>query len=242
MMRWVFAALLLANLGLFMWTSWYRETPGETIAARPVYHPELMVPLNAPGVALRARKNEKAEAPLVVAKPRPRCVTLGPFAPEAADGAAAWLAGEKIEAARRNEERKVESSYWIYLGPFANRKDAERRMRQLARLGIRDLLIMPDAQGANAVSLGLFSRADNAKHRLEELTAKGIEAKQEIRYRTDTSAWFDLRLPEPADEAVERLRRRDWGAAGIEVRDTTCAPEAPPTAPAPAAPVAPAPG
>jgi hypothetical protein len=226
MMRWAFAALVLANIGLLMWATWYREGAGEITPPRPVYRPEQMVPLNAPGVALRARKNERIEPSLVAAKPRPRCVSIGPFvAAEPADQAAVYLAGEKIDAARRSQERTLEGSYWIHLAPFANRKEAEQRLKELERLGIRDILIMPDADANPAISLGLFTHADNAQNRLQELALKGVQAKQEIRYRSENLAWFDLRLPEPADAVLERLRATDWKAPGIEVRDAACAPE-----------------
>jgi hypothetical protein len=226
MMRWVFAALVLANIGLLMWATWYREGTGELRPPHPVLHPEQMVPLNAPGVALRARKNDRAEPPLAAAKPRPRCVSIGPFSVAAqADKAATFLASEKISVARRNEERKLEGSYWIHLAPFANRKEAEKRLKELERLGIRDVLIMSDADGNPAISLGLFANADNAQNRLQELSQKGVQAKQEIRYRTENLLWFDLRLAEPADAMLERLRAADWNAPGIEVRDAPCAPE-----------------
>jgi hypothetical protein len=80
----------------------------------------------------------------------------------------------------------------------------------------------------------LFSQADNAQHRLQELAQKGVEAKQEVRYRTETLTWFELRLAEPADPAVERLRARDWGTAGVEVRDAPCATGTPTPAATPA--------
>ncbi len=227
MMRWLFAALVLANLGLLMWASWYRDTPGESLQPRPVYHPELMVALNTPGVSLRTRRNERAEAPLAAAKPRPRCVSAGPFGPDSTDRSAAWFAQEKLETSRRTEERRLENSYWVHLSPFANRKAAERRMKELEKLGIRDLLIMQDPQGQLAISLGLFSQADNAKHRLQELAQKGVEAKQETRYRSEVLTWFELQLPEPADAAVGRLRGRDWGATGVEISDAPCPVEAP---------------
>jgi hypothetical protein len=234
MMRWVFAALVLANLGLIMWASWYRDSGGETIAARPVHHPELMVPLTTPGVALKSKRNEKAEAPLVAAKPRPRCVDIGPLAKEAAASAASWLQSEKVEHSTRTEERRVESSTWVYLGPFENKKQAEQRLREIKKLGLKDVLIMNDAQGEVAISLGLFSQPENARGRVEEVAKKGIEAKQEVRFRNETLNWLDLRLPEPADAALTRLRSRDWGA-GVEVRDAACPAEAPPTpVPAPA--------
>jgi hypothetical protein len=228
MRRWVFAALVLINIGLFMWASWYRVDPGSTIPPRPLFHPELVVPLSTPGVALKSRRNEKSETPLVPAKPKMRCVSIGPFPAESAEPAAGWLAAERLEHARRSEERQVESSYWVHLGPFENRKQAEQRLKELERLGIRDLLIMPDGQGSVAISLGLFSQADNARNRLKELADKGVTAKQEIRYRTETRVWFDLRLPEPADEPVAKLRGRDWGR-GVEVQDSACPAESPAT-------------
>lgn len=225
MMRWLFAVLVLANLGLLMWATWYRDGAGEATPPRPVFHPEQMVPLSAPGVALRARKNERVEAPLAAAKPRPRCVSVGPFATlPSADQTASRLAGEKLNAVRRPEERRSESSYWVYLAPFADRKQAEQRLKELERLGVRELLIMQDANGRPAISLGLFTQADNAQKRLQELAQKGVAAQQEVRFRTETLVWFDLRLPEPADAVLERLRALDWNAPAIEVRDASCAP------------------
>lgn len=227
MMRWLFAALVLANVGLLMWATWYRDGAGEVTPPRPVFHPEQMLPLSSPGVTLRARKTEKLETPLAAAKPRPRCVSIGPFLSSAsADSAATRLTNEKFSAMRRDEERKSENSYWIHLTPFANRKQAERRVKELEQLGIREMLIMQDANGQVAISLGLFTHADNAQKRLQELTQKGVTAQQETRYRTETLTWFDLRLPEPADAPLERLRALQWDAPAIEVRDSLCSFEA----------------
>ena len=226
MMRWGFAVLVLANIGLLMWATWYRGGVGEARAPNPVFHPELMVPLSAPGVSLRARKSERPEPSLVAAKPRPRCVSIGPFTiPELVDKATVRLTEDKQTATRRSEERKLEGSYWIHLAPFTSRNQAEQRLKEIERLGIRDVLIMPDADGNPAISLGLFTHADNAQKRLQELAEKGVPAEQEIRYRSESLVWLDLRLPEPADTELERLRTVDWGDPGVEVRDAPCAPE-----------------
>jgi SPOR domain len=225
-MRWLFAALVLANIGLLMWATWYRDGAGEATPPRAVLHPEQMVPLSAPGVALRARKNERVEPPLAAATPRPRCVSIGPFAsPELADKAVLRLTDEQQTATPRREERKLEDRYWVHLAPFASRKQAERRLRELDRLGIREVLIMPDADGNPAISLGLFTQADNAQKRLQELAQKGVQAKQAIRTYSENLIWLDLRLPEPADDVLNRLRATDWKAPGIEVRDAPCVPE-----------------
>ena len=223
MMRWVFAALVLVNIGLLMWASWYRSDPGSTIAPRPVFHPELMVPLTTPGVALKSRRNDKPDAPpLVASKPRLRCVSVGGFPAEMVEATLVWFATEKLETIRRSEEQRVENSYWVHIGPFETRKRAEQRLKDLERLGIHDMLIMSDAQGEIAISLGLFSQTENARHRREELASKGVETKQETRYRNELLSWFDLRLPEPAGDIVARLRGRDWSVVGIEVRDGSC--------------------
>lgn len=226
MMRWGFAALVLANIGLLMWATWYREGVGELRQPNPVFHPEQMVPLTTPGVALQARKSERPRASLVAAKPRPRCVSIGPFVTaELADKAQVRLTEAKQAATRRSQEHKIESSYWVHLAPFGNRQQAERRLKEVQRLGIRDVLIMADADGKPAISLGLFTSADNAQKRLQELAQKGVPAQQEVRYRTESQRWFDLRLPEPAGAALGRLRAIDWGASGVEVRDAPCAPK-----------------
>jgi hypothetical protein len=225
-MRWLFAALVLANIGLLMWASWYRDGAGEAMLPRAALYPEQMVPLSTPGVTLRARKNERIEPPLAAARPRPRCVSIGPFAsPELADKAVLRLTDEQQTATPRSEQRSLEGGYWVHLAPFANRKAAERRLKELERLGVREVLIMPDADGNPAISLGLFTQADNAQKRLQELAQKGVPAKQEIRTRTENLIWLDLRLPEPADEVLKRLRATDWKAPGIEVRDAPCVPE-----------------
>ena len=224
MMRWLFAVLVLANIGLLMWATWYRDGAGEVTPPRPVFRPEQMLPLSAPGLTLRARKNERLETPLAAAKPRPRCVSIGPFASStSADLALTRLTEEKLNTVRRDEERKSENSYWIHLTPFSNRKQAEQRVKELEKLGIRELLIMQDANNQVAISLGLFTQADNAQKRLQELAQKGITAQQEIRYRTETLTWFDLRLPEPADALLERLRSMNWETPEIEIRDALCA-------------------
>ena len=85
--------------------------------------------------------------------------------------------------------------------------------------------MMDNANGNPAISLGLFTQIDNAQKRLQELAQKGVLARQEIRYRTESLVWFDLRLPEPADAALDRLRAIDWSSPDVEVRDEPCAPE-----------------
>ena len=55
-LRWLLALLVLLNIGLLMWASWYRETPlEEGRTPLPAVNAERMIPLSTPGLALRAR-------------------------------------------------------------------------------------------------------------------------------------------------------------------------------------------
>jgi len=223
MTRWIFAILILANLGILMWASWYRGDSSGVVSPRPLLHPETMVPIASPGVELKTRRSDRAATPLVATKPKLRCVSIGPIAGTTVDATAGWLRERKFEFSPRNEQKSIESSYWIHLGPFDSRELAEKKMKSLATEGVRDLLIMTDGQGRPSISLGLFAQVANARSRLTELEAKGVKAQQEIRFRQESVTWFEVKLPEPADTAVAEIKNRSWEPS-TEIKEYSCPP------------------
>lgn len=239
LLRWSFAVLVLANIGLLMWGIWYREAPtGEGRAPQPPINADRMIPLTAPGLALRPRaepapKKPPAEAEAPPAEPPPpkHCVSVGPYESEEL----AQQGGKKLEAARhayrlRTEASRIESSYWIYLPKAKNRKAAERSLKELTRLGIADHYIMQEPGMENIVSLGLFAQADNARNRMADLEKKGIKAQQETRYRTRTFYWLDLDTGKPPELAAS-LKKLGWAEGEIQTRDQACSEELPGPAP-----------
>ena len=68
------------------------------------------------------------------------------------------------------------AGWWVYLPAAASREEAERKVEELAKMGLADYFLMPeDSQDRRAISLGLFSSQAGAKTRLAELQAKGLK-------------------------------------------------------------------
>ena len=229
-LRWLFAVLILFNIALLMWASWYRVSPPEEgRMPLPPVNADRMVPLTSPGLSLRPRPvANKAPAATSAAAPPPStekpraCVSIGPFdTSELAEQAGKRLVEGKLAYTQRVDADRIESSYWIYLAPLANRKAADTKREELARLGINDHYVMQEPGMENIISLGLFSQVDNARHRMDELAAKGIHAKQETRYRTRTLYWLDMPADQP-DDLINQLKKMSWTDAELHARTSAC--------------------
>jgi hypothetical protein len=235
-LKWVFAALVLANLGLWMWASWYREPPTEeNPAPRAPIASEQMRLLTEPGVKLQPRKTPPANAELTAqALPPPVCLRIGPLPDmNLSAKAEAKLNELHIAFARRPEETKIVAGYQVYYPPLATREAAERKRQEFTRLGFKDHALIQEAGWYNGISLGLFSVEANAASHVRDLAAKGIEAKVRPLSQNRTIYWLDISGSPPAD-SMARLRQTDWGAKDIHLQEFACPPGANPL-PKPAA-------
>lgn len=221
-LKWIFAALVLANLGLWMWASWYREAPvEETRAARAPVAPEKMRLLNEPGVKLVPRKAPPPVNAELTAAVAPTCFHIGPF-PDADLAARAETRLNELPLAysRRAEEIRT-TAYQVYLPPLPSQKAAERKRRELTRLGFKDHALMQEEGMQNAISLGLFTVSANAESRVRELAAKKVQAKIQPFQQTRTRLWLDVSVKAPA-ETVDKLRKIDWAAKEVQVQEIAC--------------------
>lgn len=228
-LKWIFAALVLANLGLWMWASWYKEAPvQETRAARAPVAPEKMRLLNEPGVKLVPRKAPPPANAELTAAVAPTCFHIGPF-PDAdlAARAETRLNELPLTYSRRAEEIRT-TAYQVYLPPLPSRKAAERRRRELTRLGFKDHALMQEEGMQNAISLGLFTVEANAENRVRELAVKKVRAKIQPFQQTRTRLWLDVSVKAPA-ETVDKLRKIDWAAKEVQVQEIACPAVAAPT-------------
>lgn len=225
-MKWLFALLVLANIGLFMWASWYRESDAVVAGERAPVHPEKMRLLTEPGAQPRPRaakpvetKNESAG----VAATGAGCYRIGPFGePTQVEKAAARLKELQLAYERRTEEQRITTGYRVYLPPFASRELAEKKRRELARLGFHDHSVIQEEGWQNAVSLGMFSVEANAQKRLQSLAARGIEARMQVLESQRTQHWLRLSPGEYPAETLAALRSAEWGASGAALQDAAC--------------------
>ncbi len=229
-MKWVFSALLLLNIGLLMWASWYKDLGGEPVKQpRPPVNAEKMLPLTTPGLKLKPRPAGGERLELLTPAERTAlgnekfCYTVGPFEMrEHALKAGGLLEEMQLGFNTRLAEDKSESSYWVFISPLATRKEAQAKVKELATLGFKEHFITQEAGRDNAISLGVFGQRENAESLLEELKGKGIEAKLETRYRLRLLHWLNLRAADLTEEQVEYLGQYDWGPAEIRVRQAAC--------------------
>jgi hypothetical protein len=234
-LKWVFGALVLANLGLWMWASWYREAPlEETRAALMPVAPEKLRLLSEANVKLQPRKAPPPANAGLTANAAPACFHIGPFIDAAlADKAGTKLKQWNLDFARRREDSRKISGYRVYLPPFASQKAAERKRQELTRLGFKDHALYQDENGRNAISLGLFSIEANADGRVRDLAAKGVKARVQALHEERRLFWLDIDKPVPA-EVSARVKNADWGDKDARARETACAAGTnPPAPPAP---------
>ncbi len=222
-LKWVFAALVLANLGLWMWASWYKDAPvEETRAARAPVAPEKMRLFKEPGVKLVPRKTPPPANAELTASVAPACFHIGPFPDVDLVARAETRLNElPLTYSRRAEETRSVTGYQVYLPPLPSRKAAERKRQELTRLGFKDHALIQEGDMQNAISLGLFTVEANAASRVRELAAKKIQARIQPFQQTRTRFWLDVAVKVPAQTA-DRIRQIDWAAKDVQVREITC--------------------
>jgi len=222
-LKWVFAALILANLGLWMWASWYRDRPvEETRAPRAPVAPEKMRLFNEPGVKLAPRKTPPPANAELTASVAPACFHIGPFPDVDLVARAETRLNElPLTYSRRAEENRSVTGYLVYLPPLPSQKAAERKRRELTRLGFRDHALIQEGDMQNAISLGLFTVEANAASRVRELAAKKIQAGIQPFQQTRTRFWLDVAVRAPA-ETVGKMKQIDWAVKDVQVREITC--------------------
>ncbi len=222
-LKWVFGALVLANLGLWMWASWYRAPAVDANRnVRPPIAAEKMRLLAEPGVKLQSRKAPPpAHAELSANAPQV-CFHIGPF-PSADFATQAETGLNKLQLlfSRRSEESKTVSGYLVYLPPLSSKAAVERKRKQLTRLGFKDHAVMQEEGFRNAISLGRFSVEVNADSRVQKLAAKGIRAKVQTLYQTQSLYWLDINVAVPAETAA-RVKEIDWGSKDVQAQEAAC--------------------
>ena len=230
-MRFLFALLVLVNVGLFMWGTWYKAPPAPTsFVASPEINREKLRLLSEPGVKLVGRKTQlPPPAPLPTAD-GPTCLALGPFAtPAAAQQAGDQLRHWQLQPTERIEHEPLSAAFQVYLPPLPNKAEAERKRRELTRLGFTDHAVIADDELANGISLGIFSREANARLRLKQLAAKGVRAELHALPGSRALHWLDIRGEIKGGQlgtvAVTDLATHDWGPE-IQVYPAPCPPPA----------------
>ena len=128
------------------------------------------------------------------------CTSVGPFAdlPQAAQAQSA-LRAAGYEPRQRVEEGELWVGYWVSVPNLPTQAAAESALRRLTDNDITDVYLMPEADPAHIVSLGVFSDYQRAQRRADQVRALGLEPRISDRRRAGSVYWLDVDLREPGE-------------------------------------------
>jgi hypothetical protein len=200
------------NVVTFAWGVWLRPTPVVVASATP----------EAPRLQL------SSEVP-----PAPKqCVSVGPFADEAAASEAARILLQAgYETRNRDELQRVIEGYWVSLPSPGEGREEQRLLRRLRQGGVADVSPILDPIQGRRVSLGVFSEEERATAQAARASQLGIEAEIAPREREQSVRWLDFELRTDAPGFAESEFQA--GSAALKLRPC---PTAAPAAQAPAEP------
>lgn len=230
-MKWLFGLLVLANVGLYMWGRWYHQplVNLEPLKPRPSVAADKMKLLSEPGARLipRAQAGNTAISSDSV-DAGGHCFRLGPFPTlERVRSAAGKLDIWGVGYTRVSEFETLGPSYRVYLPPLASKEAAERKRRELTKLGFSDHALIQQEEGMeNAISVGIFSVERNAITRVQQLARRNISALIQPIPNMHPIYW--LALSGPAIDGrlgpipIVRFAKEDWGAPNVSLQPTIC--------------------
>jgi hypothetical protein len=213
-------ALILANVGYFLWARDLAASDSLVVAAGAPTAPSIKLASEVPQIAaarvpsVQALREDSADrTPVAGSAPGgaagaaagevsaqlltnvKRCISIGPFrdVSEAAR-AATTLRASGYGPRQRVAEGEVWAGVWIYLPRPADLEADEQLLAKLKKAGIDDAMEMPGPNDASVVSLGLFSEPKRAQARLAQAQRLGLNPLVTDRKRSGNVFWVDMDL------------------------------------------------
>ena len=215
-MKWLFAVLVLANVAFFMWTRWHGESEDAVRAARPEVNAQALRLLSEPGAT---------RAPRRLAAARANCARLGPLSETEGNGVRGVLEEAGVPFTARQERTQVPAGFLVYIPPLAGERQAQAKLRELRRKGIKDLALLSEGPKRNAIALGLFTRAELAERYLAELATKGVVAQSEPQTREEWQLWIEVETGLPPE--VRQRLEAELGAERLQTAPCSATDTAP---------------
>jgi cell division protein FtsN len=115
-----------------------------------------------------------------------------------------------------------EPDYWVFLGPYDNRRQALAAHRDLQARKI-DSFLINEGELENAVSLGLFSLESGAQKMQQQRKKQGLDAQMRAVPRLRNEWWGVMRHPEvQLPDAVREKILLDQPDPPLEIKTLAC--------------------
>ena len=213
-MRTIILFLVLVNLALFYWASFY--LPGKQRAENAVFIEPQTIPGYKPIKLLSERQLDTAEqkeessqsnqqvslaSQLEEKVTNAKCYSLGPFAQEdKSDATYEKLFSAGVQAKQRQVNERRPKSYWVYLPAHDSQKAAEKTVEFLKKNKIKEFYIWLAPPQKYAVSLGLFKKLPTARSKMDEIRKLGLAPEMEVRFDEYTEYWVDFNHQDEAPQ------------------------------------------
>lgn len=173
-MKWMIYLLILGNVVVALWFYRSQESPAKELASNTDEQALQLILLKE----YTDRQTQQAEVSSNVTSVQSRCYTLGPFkTAKIASDVRTQIASDGIEAQHRVNKDNTRPGFWVFIPPTETRKSAQEQVGRLKAQNIKDYFIVVTGEQTNAVSLGVFSQADLAQRRFNDLVGLGFNVK-----------------------------------------------------------------
>ena len=216
-MKWLFFALLAANLGLaaFAYVRDRMPNPDTQLVKQQ---------MNADQIRIVAPRPAPPSAPVTAAPAQGVCVEWGRFGGAEVPRVQAALDKLALGEGARRTEVAVKTSYWVYIPPLKSRSDMERKVNELRERGVNDYAsILESGRWRYAIALGVFRSEDAAEKLLAQLREKGVRSAQ-VGEREQRIVQTAFLVRDPTEEQSAQLADLKAGFRGSELRVVECPP------------------
>ena len=205
-MKWLLYIFLLANLATFFWhyqPGLFRNDNDSPVSK--ISDGDLVPQL----VLLREFESQQMETTKSTVANEESCFNLGPFKKrKKALQINKELKTMGIVASMHINKDKKRPGYWVLIPPEKDRKSARKSIAQLKNKNIKDFFLVATGTQKNAISLGVFSRAELAQKRQKAIKKLGFTVSIDKVNLPKREYW--LEWPTTADVIIEAKVLNRW--------------------------------
>lgn len=218
-MRLLFLTLLLVNLAI---AAYFQSGTRGSFESQPLSQQINPQQIRVVPPAPRAAAPQPDPAPAPTPASVSACIEWGAFSGADAERAAMVLEELKLGPRLSRRGREETTSYWVYIPPLKTRQDVNRKIGELADLGITEYFPVQDPERwRNAISLGIFRTEEAARKFLSSLAAKGVRsAAVGERSQKVTAVTYVVKDPDAA--LTGRLAEMQAEFQGSELKAAAC--------------------
>jgi hypothetical protein len=152
-----------------------------------------------------------------------RCGSMGGLKDEnGTNEALSEMEGEGVEVSVESVKEQIHIGYWVLIPPMASAQEAQQKLEELRGQGIVDIWHIRGGEANNAISLGMFSREENAQKYREKMAAQGVTAELRPRYINKKGYRINFQISGKPAVVEEYWNSLELRYPGLKLTESTC--------------------